>query len=162
LDRPIIYCHGHIHDDPVEVVVNPRQDSGKLVIVSAPEAVKGFNLLNVFFGKNHGPLGLEVVRYRLKNDGDVYPETPIRISFCMQAGMSSQLDVDARSAVTASMPVFEPLKVVRDRFIRETNRELQYASLRDRLIEAEWHGLIELENRDDDDPKELRVRKAVP
>jgi Icc-related predicted phosphoesterase len=162
LDRPVVYCHGHIHDDPVEVVVNPQHSSGRLVIVSAPEAVKGFNVLKMFFGKENNPLGLEIVRYRLTNDGDVSAEPALRISFCQQLGFGFQLDQDIQNVVRASRAVSEPLKLIRDRVISATNQQRHSRTVRDWLVEAEWHGLVELHDRDAKDPNDLRVRKVVP
>ena len=50
-DRPVIYCHGHIHDDPVDVVWDQRRTNGKVIAVSAPELVKGYNLITVYFSR---------------------------------------------------------------------------------------------------------------
>nr|WP_066564807.1 metallophosphoesterase [Sphingobium sp. TKS] len=41
--RPILYLHGHIHTDPVEVLSVPGGDA--LVCISAPAAEDGFNII---------------------------------------------------------------------------------------------------------------------
>ena len=38
--HPVIYSHGHIHEDPVEVVSFPKTTEGRLVSVSAPNLVQ--------------------------------------------------------------------------------------------------------------------------
>jgi Icc-related predicted phosphoesterase len=45
LDRPVIYLHGHIHQDPIELIQVP----GGTVIVSvaAPEITSGFNVVEI-------------------------------------------------------------------------------------------------------------------
>lgn len=50
LGTPAIYCHGHIHDDPVETVEAASVAHGKLVLVSAPALWKSFNMLGIEFG----------------------------------------------------------------------------------------------------------------
>ena len=37
-----MYCHGHIHDDPVEVVTTPADSKGGVIIISAPRFSDGF------------------------------------------------------------------------------------------------------------------------
>ena len=161
LGRPVIYCHGHIHADPIEVVSNPDKHASKVVVVAAPEVVKGFNLLNVFFGKNEHPIGLEIIKYRLNNDASVEADVPIRISLCLQPGTINAADSELIRFVGACKAEFEPVKQVRDR-LSVAGPAPYFATLRDRLLEAEWRSLVELENREADDPKELRVRKVSP
>lgn len=52
--RPILYLHGHIHTDPVEVLSIPGGDA--LVCVSAPAAEAGFNLIEIVFTRSGNPL----------------------------------------------------------------------------------------------------------
>ncbi len=162
LGRPVIYCHGHIHTDPIEVISNADKDGSKVIIVAAPEAVKGFNLLNVFFGKNEHPIGLEIIKYRLNNDASVEASAPIRISLCLQPGTINATDSELIRFVGACRAQFEPVKQVRDRLFEGLGSTPNFSTLRNRLVEAEWHSLVELENREADDPKELRVRKVTP
>jgi hypothetical protein len=52
--RPILYLHGHIHTDPVEVLSVPGGDA--LVCISAPAAEAGFNVVEVVFTRSGNPL----------------------------------------------------------------------------------------------------------
>lgn len=52
--RPILYLHGHIHTDPVEVLSVPGGDA--LVCISAPAAEDGFNIIEVVFTRSGKPL----------------------------------------------------------------------------------------------------------
>ncbi len=63
--RPCLYLHGHIHDDPVEVV-NAGQ-TPPLVVISAPEASVGFNLIEIVFMRSGVPLACEVTPFRLES-----------------------------------------------------------------------------------------------
>ncbi|RUX07816.1 MULTISPECIES: metallophosphoesterase [unclassified Mesorhizobium] len=63
-NKPIVYLHGHIHADPVEIVNDPRFPDGKLICISAPEIQSGFNEL-VFFTTDQGELvGIRLIPYR--------------------------------------------------------------------------------------------------
>ncbi|MER8541507.1 metallophosphoesterase [Mesorhizobium sp. M1334] len=63
-DKSIVYLHGHIHSDPVEIVSDPRSPNGKLICISAPEIQAGFNEL-VFFMTDQGELvGIRLIPYR--------------------------------------------------------------------------------------------------
>ncbi|MFN9849720.1 MAG: metallophosphoesterase family protein [Alphaproteobacteria bacterium] len=62
--RPSLYLHGHIHEDPVEVV-NVSQ-APPLVIISAPEASAGFNFIEIVFMQSGLPLACEVIPYRFE------------------------------------------------------------------------------------------------
>jgi hypothetical protein len=57
LDRPVLYLHGHIHQDPVEIIHIP--DGNPLVCISAPEISSGFNVLELVFT----PAGLPLTCY---------------------------------------------------------------------------------------------------
>lgn len=74
LKRPILYLHGHVHAHSIETVFFPTasdrvQGSRPLVIVAAPELVKGFNKITIRFDADGYPLGIKVAKYRIR-DGD--------------------------------------------------------------------------------------------
>lgn len=62
--RPCIYLHGHIHEDPVEILNVGR--GPPLVVVSAPEASAGFNIVEVVFMQSGVPLACEIIPYRFE------------------------------------------------------------------------------------------------
>lgn len=68
--RPLIYLHGHIHSDVVEVIQLPRSSDGAtpapLVSISAPELRWGYNKIEISFNSDGSALGLEVFRYRIR------------------------------------------------------------------------------------------------
>lgn len=78
--KPVVYLHGHIHDDPVEVVTNGMA-TGTLISISAPEIEKGFNLIEMHFSPSRQPLGCVLTRYRLSRHAAVRPDNPLRIPF---------------------------------------------------------------------------------
>ncbi|WP_064682829.1 metallophosphoesterase family protein [Rhizobium bangladeshense] len=78
LGRPVVYLHGHIHEDPVEVVQLPN--GAPLVSISAPDIPKGFNLVDILFGENSLPLACHVTPFRMDKSGLLKRETTISIS----------------------------------------------------------------------------------
>ncbi len=62
-----IYLHGHIHDEPIEVISQPG--GGRVVVVSAPEALSGFNYLEILYTKSQTPLCARVTPYRFDKSG---------------------------------------------------------------------------------------------
>lgn len=60
--RPCVYLHGHIHEDPIEVVHTGH--SPPLVVISAPAASDGFNVVEVVFMQSGLPLACEIIPFR--------------------------------------------------------------------------------------------------
>ena len=65
--RPILYFHGHIHTDPVEVLSVPGGDA--LVCISAPAAEAGFNVVEVVFTRSGNPLVGHVLPWTFDQSG---------------------------------------------------------------------------------------------
>ena len=73
-DRGVLYLHGHIHEDPVEIVTPATADDsrGFIVSISAPRLGDGFNVIGIVFGRTHLPIGCIVTPYRRTPSG-AYP-----------------------------------------------------------------------------------------
>lgn len=78
LARPVLYLHGHIHEDPVDVLQVPGGEP--LVCISAPEASSGFNILELTFTKVGVPLSVRIIPWRFNASGILRPAKPILIS----------------------------------------------------------------------------------
>lgn len=75
LHRPVLYLHGHIHADPVEIMSLPQ--GTPLVCISAPEVTKGFNVIEVIFSQNGLPLSVRIVPYRMDESQMMQQNDPI-------------------------------------------------------------------------------------
>lgn len=73
LNRPIIYLHGHIHQDPIEVITSPQNENSKIICISAPllypingdsSHTFGFNIIQFLFNETGAPLGCDVIMHR--------------------------------------------------------------------------------------------------
>lgn len=78
LSRPVIYLHGHIHEDPVEVIHVPGGEP--LACISAPAASDGFNELEFIFSKVGAPLSVRIIPWRFNPSGILRPAKAILIS----------------------------------------------------------------------------------
>jgi Calcineurin-like phosphoesterase len=62
LSRPVVYLHGHIHEDPIDIIQAPKGDP--LICISAPEASAGFNVIELVFTRTGIPLSCHILRWR--------------------------------------------------------------------------------------------------
>lgn len=73
--KPILYLHGHIHQDPIEVVSDPRKPGSQVISISAPEIGGGFNELVLFITEQDDLIGVRVIPYRTRpGDGTLVEE----------------------------------------------------------------------------------------
>lgn len=70
-DRPILYLHGHIHDDPIEIINDASYPSSKLISISAPALEAGFNEIIVYITADGRPCGCRVKPFRLNQAAGV-------------------------------------------------------------------------------------------
>jgi hypothetical protein len=151
LNRPLIYCHGHIHSNPVEVIRSGENRDSSILCVAAPELSEGFNILRIYYSSKHYPLGCEIRQFEFDNHDGAVTETKRRMPFAASAGRS------LRSMAHDALPkILSRLSEKEVRF-SELVRNLPISSggkdpnaLEIALQEAEWFGLIEVSNREDD------------
>lgn len=78
LNKPIIYLHGHIHEDPIEIIQAPNGEP--LICISAPAADDGFNLIDIKFTRHGIPLSCEVTPWRFDEAGSLRDLKPVSVS----------------------------------------------------------------------------------
>jgi 3',5'-cyclic AMP phosphodiesterase CpdA len=156
LQRPILYCHGHIHDYPLEVLVSPEYPGSKVISISAPTLSRGFNWITIEYGANSMPLGCVVESFRLsERDCEVRPFT-FRIPF------HSPGDNVPRFPVTRDLRrVFATLPDGEIRAVDLAEKcGMEIEALVNHLLEGEWLGALELSDRDQE-PTYWTVRRAT-
>lgn len=149
LNRPIVYCHGHIHANPIEVIRSPENSSSAIVCVAAPELSKGFNILRTYYSSKHFPLGCQVRRFEFDDrDGGVV-ESKYRIRFDNPRSELHSIAHDGLPEFLSKLP----------------DREMRFAEIADGIDfsplmqnpsalnvvvqESQWLGLIEVRNPED-------------
>lgn len=65
--KPTIYLHGHIHEDPVEVVSRPH--GSNLISISSPLSSDGFNEVEIVFTATGLPMSCIIYPWRFSNAG---------------------------------------------------------------------------------------------
>lgn len=146
LALPIIYLHGHIHDDPIEDVRQLAPDAGQLICISAPEFRTGFNIVEVHFSDEGTPIGCVVERTRVRPHGGTSTEPSVRIPFVRYemaiSGVATHLAAHLLSNPSCSSLIGAQLG------LREGGRPATEAEVADALEEVEWLGLVEVINRE--------------
>jgi len=157
--RPLLYCHGHIHSDPVEIVSDPRSLGGQLVSISAPCIEDGFNLIEIQYGRHARPLGCVLTAYRLRNDGGCEPTAPVRVPLVAPRDARTAADELLGAAIRASSATptrFPQLKQQVDSVLTKVH---QVKTVADALRTAEWFGLITIGDRKDP-PEHWRIERV--
>jgi len=161
--RKIIYCHGHIHDGPIEIVTTPTDPQGGVIVVSTPEFADGFNVLEIQYGLRGIPLGLIVHQYRIRPDGSVAALSggPLRIRLIS----SSDMNICSPDRMTGILHALD-----HDTFLKwpdalEAARGvlgvlIRPQTLADILLDAEWLGGLEIVNRERD-VTEWHIRRLL-
>lgn len=77
-NRPSIYLHGHIHDDPIEILKLPAGHN--VVSISAPELSNGFNNVELIFSELGMPLACKITPWRFNKTGHLVRQDQETIS----------------------------------------------------------------------------------
>jgi len=148
--RPVLYLHGHIHDDPIEVIEQHHPNRGRLIMVSAPQVQYGFNVITISFGQLDLPLGTTITPWRYAH-GEVRAEAPVKISLRRPDQENHEAIADILRVMTrAGQTRYSGfLKLFREEFgDSRTEDEIGEA-----LVEADWAGLLKIDNLDEDRPQ---------
>lgn len=145
--RPVVYCHGHIHTDPIEVISDVASPGSQLICVSAPEIKDGYNELVTHFSNDGKPLGLEVVMHRVRSSGTISEERRHKIPFCNRGDFFNDEMDSILTCIEKESMKFQELK---KRYDAETNTRVQAKTFAGLLQEAAWFGIVTIENEQPD------------
>ncbi|MCC4296628.1 metallophosphoesterase family protein [Aurantimonas coralicida] len=67
LGRPVLYLHGHIHEDPIEIIRSPG--GPPVISISAPKLSDGFNVIDLIYSPQSLPLACHVIPVRFDQSG---------------------------------------------------------------------------------------------
>jgi 3',5'-cyclic AMP phosphodiesterase CpdA len=148
LNKPIIYCHGHIHDDPIEVVTTPDNEDSNLVLISAPTYSSGFNIIEVSYTDTGYPVGVTIHPHRIENWGHVRKKNSIRIPIRRSENMFKFCNAKTETTyrlIDGSGMRFSDL----EEKLSEESILLQCGELENIINELEWLGVISVSNNSD-------------
>lgn len=169
LDRPILYLHGHIHDNPIEVIQSPIFRNSKVVCISAPLLLPlkkasdfklGFNRIKILFNQNQKPLGCEIFQYEYEN-GRTNP-SKTRIRFLGSPYTKSQATVEGLELLglikeTDKNYLFELKRIYEKRY----ERDISIEKLHNLVDELDWLGFVNY-NRTNDELEMGIIESVVP
>lgn len=145
LGKAVIYCHGHIHENPIEIIQDPRSAKSRLICVAAPALARGFNRLTLEYSAERVPLGCTIECFRLnETDASLHPET-FRIPL-----QSASDRLKYRTSKLEAMLSFVPAKGgIRSGELSSSLGKTSTKALGELLREAEWLGFLRIDDRDD-------------
>ena len=159
--RPIIYCHGHIHDDPIEQLIDYHKPSSKIIFISAPLLNEGFNILEIQFARNHIPLGCVVHKYRLTIKGQMNHDDSIRIPFIGNDRLPEFHNKHIESLLKVCNSDEERFEILRNLIEKDIGTRPNKDTLENLLVEAEWLNLVQISDRDHKS-KHWKIRRVGP
>jgi hypothetical protein len=161
---PVVYCHGHIHTDPVEVVASPRFERGPLVSASAPAFADGFNVIQIWYGQKEFPLGCTITAHRVRDDGavaiDLSKTVRIPLRFTSDY-LTFGHDRLGEFLQYLNSKGYDRLSDILTRLRGGIGSEIRERTLSDVLEEAEWFRLVKILDREQE-PKFWQIKKLVP
>jgi len=168
LDRPILFLHGHIHDDPIEIIQSSIYKDGRIICISAPlfapsskylESKIGFNKIRIIYGEFNVPIGCEVTLYRL-DKMNYWKSKKVRIplrnpqrSIVFADDISRQI----LSIIDNQMYVGDLKNEYKKIFLKS----ISLKNLSSALEQLDWLGLIEYDQNDAPIASKI-VRKVIP
>jgi 3',5'-cyclic AMP phosphodiesterase CpdA len=150
LGYPVLYLHGHVHADPVEVLSVGDGRRGRLVMIAAPLLADGFNEIRIDLSASGRAIGCTVTQWRRDLDGAVRHSEPLRVPLWL-----SRRDWISELAREYGRIAEEGQRYRFDDFRRLTNEKAQMQRSRPAvaagLLEAEWAGYVSIDDRRETD-----------
>jgi len=155
LNRPILFLHGHIHDDPIEIIQSSINKDGRIICISAPlfapntkftHSKVGFNKIRIVFGNYNMPIGCDVSLYRLNN-----------VNKWKNSSIKIPLRNPQRSIVYADEESKKILKLIdnqmyvadlKEKYKKVYSKSIPLKNLSECLELLNWLGFIEFEQSD--------------
>lgn len=156
LGRPVLYLHGHIHEDSLEIVrAGQAGDTGvgwPVISIAAPLLQAGFNRVEVEFARDGRVLGLLIHRLRVdQGAGTVVAGPPQRVAI----GARKHIDVKHREFF---IEVIQSKGMSGEDLINlgaKPAHDMSADEVEDVVTEAVWSGVLE-SSSDSRDPFEWR------
>lgn len=167
LNRPIIYLHGHLHDDPIEIIQSPRYEKAKIICISAPllfpntkdETKKfGFNKIKIICGEHGIPIGCEITCHRPIEANMDKKEARIRFwDPPITIALATQEEKNILCCINEEMYLSD----LPDKVDKKYGVNLSIKEVEESIDQLSWLGLVDYTARYGPIPMRL-VRKVVP
>lgn len=142
LERPVLFLHGHIHDDPIDVITDPKRPKSLVISISAPLLHEGFNSIAIAFNANQIPIGCRVEEIRISDSGRTFVN-PIVIPFWTSAVLLSVISADAH-ALFSAMDRTKTYRLLELPTLLNDNSPVDLGKIKDMVLELDWLKLVEV------------------
>jgi hypothetical protein len=170
LDRPVLYLHGHIHDNPVEIIQSPDSKDSKIICISAPlllplkeagnskmssnktkimENKLGFNKLKIIFNQNMKPLGCEIGLFEYENGRTIISKKRIRFlssPFTKSQATRRELDLLDLIKEKGMHYLFQFKNFYEEKF----NENIDINELHNLVDELDWLGFVDYDRTEEE------------
>lgn len=150
LGRPILYLHGHIHDNDIEIIQSPIYEDSKIICISAPLLMPiknnknnkfGFNKIKLVFSQSKRPIGCEIEQFKFE-DGRIKTSTS-RIRFLnfpetIEQATGDEIRILELIREEKMVFLFRLREAYRERF----KVEIDMDNLHKLIEELDWLGLV--------------------
>jgi len=168
LNRPILYLHGHLHDDPIEIISSPNFKNSKIICISAPLLFPntefgsrnfGFNKIKIYYTNNKTPIGCEVINNKF---ADLSPKkNSVRIRF-WDLPHTIALITDQEREILKLIEREMYLTDLKNASDKKTGQISSLDEIEKLIDELDWLGLVEYNKGSDTNPLGMRkVCKVV-
>lgn len=150
LNRTVLYLHGHIHDDPVEILHHPKFKQSKLIAISAPAFRRGFNIIDFYENDYNQIYAVEVSAFRVTESGGSLEAFTTPISLLEPRDIIKRLPKDDLRVLNSidSLDI-EHFSVCYSRFSKSNGKgKLSELDFKERIQRLARAGLLSIENKD--------------
>lgn len=143
-DYPVLYLHGHIHSDPVELIHDPSFPEGGVLSISAPLITQGLNVIDLYLDDTLDILGVDLIPWRFSATLQLSRLRSLRIPLINGRNKLARLPETSRK-------IFKHLVDAGDsaqRHLTQISRELaiELAETASGCEALAWAGLIHLDH----------------
>lgn len=173
LNRPILYLHGHIHDDPVEIIQSTRYENSRIICISAPLLFPnkkyktrkfGFNKIKIIYSHKGNPLGCKITLYNLYEGHKEEKEERIRF-FNPPYAIDDETEGDKAILGSILQSINNKYMIylvdLEEKVKKENGENLSIEEIEEFIDQLSWLGLVEYKPIKDNF-KLGTVRKVIP
>jgi Icc-related predicted phosphoesterase len=155
LNRPILFIHGHVHEDSIEIIQSPKYLKSKIICISVPLLFPnkkdphrkhfGYNKFRVIFSDDNEPLGIEIISFRL-NGG--ISENRERIKFLdppESLNYLSDLDKKILDFFRTSTKAVYNIKEITMSLNDTAHSSFTYDDIEKSVDQLDWLGIVKYE-----------------
>jgi predicted phosphodiesterase len=160
LNIPVVYCHGHTHNNQIDFIVSDDNSKSKLLTISSPLITDGFNMIKIIYGYKKVPIGVEVELYNLDDNSMVNVSKINKYSFFKPAQLQFYGDDRILNLLNILSCDYMRYPDIYKNF-KINNKRIHKKTLNQLLLEAEWFQVIEIQNKEYE-PNNWQIRRVIP